>query len=167
MPRGRISLAQFLSMRTKISNCAIFLLALFICHLVLSICGLYRSRRLSSRRAEIVDVLKATTLSVMCFVAIGSVFSIRMITLPFLALFWAVSTAVLCAFRLLLRVALARIRAHGRNLRYMLILGTNPRAVEFARRISANPERGYRLLGFVDDEWPGLAEFQASAAFSW
>ncbi len=157
---GKISLAQFLSMRTKISNCAIFVLALFTCHFVLSICGLYRSRRLSSRRAEIIDVLKAMTLSVMCFVAIGSGFSIRMITLPFLVDFWAVSTTLLCGFRLLLRVVLARVRARGRNLRHMLILGTNPRAVEFARRISANPERGYRLLGFVDDEWAGMADFR-------
>jgi exopolysaccharide biosynthesis polyprenyl glycosylphosphotransferase len=157
---GKISLAQFLSMRTKISNFAIFILALFVCHLVLSICGLYRSRRLSSRRAEIVDILKATSVSLVCLVAIGSVFSVRMITLPFLVLFWAVSTAILCVCRVLLRVVLARIRAHGRNLRYMLILGTNPRAVEFARRISANPERGYRLLGFVDDEWPGMADFR-------
>lgn len=154
-----ISLTQFLSIRTKISNCVIFLLALFICHLILSICGLYRSMRLATKRAEIADVLKATTLSVVCFVAIGSAFYVRMITLPFLAFFWVISTSVLCAFRLSLRITLARIRAHGRNLHYMLVLGTNPRAVEFARRISASRERGYRLLGFVDNEWPGMADF--------
>jgi hypothetical protein len=28
--------------------------------------------------------------------------------------------------------------------------------VEFAKRLLASPERGYRLLGFVDDEWPGM-----------
>jgi len=159
---GNISLTQFLSMRTKTTDYAIFALALLLCHFVFSACGLYRSRRLSSRRGEMADVLKATTLSIVCFVAIGSVFSVKMITLPFLALFWVTSTAGLGAFRFLLRVALARIRTYGRNLRYMLILGTNSRAVDFARRISAKQERGYRLLGFVDDEWPGLAEFETS-----
>lgn len=109
-----------------------------------------------------VDVCQAMTISVVSFVVIGSVFSVKMITLPFLALFWVLSTAVLCIFRLLLRRVLARIRTHGRNLRYLLILGTNPRALEFARRISASPERGYRLLGFVDDEWVGLTEFRRS-----
>jgi exopolysaccharide biosynthesis polyprenyl glycosylphosphotransferase len=157
---GNISLTQFLSIRTKISDGVIFLLALFICHLIFSICGLYRSMRLSSKRAELKDIAKATTLSVVCFVAIGSAFNIRMITLPFLALFWVISTSVLCAFRLSLRIGLARIRAQGRNSHHMLILGTNPRAVEFARRIVANPERGYRLLGFVDDEWAGMAAFR-------
>ena len=159
---GQISLSQFFSMRTKTANYAVFALALLICHIVFSACGLYRSRRLSSRRGEMVDVLKATTLSIVCFIAIGSVFSVRMITLPFLALFWVTNTVGLVAFRFLLRVALAQIRAYGRNLRYMLILGTNPRAVDFARRISLKQERGYRLLGFVDDNWPGLAEFERS-----
>jgi exopolysaccharide biosynthesis polyprenyl glycosylphosphotransferase len=40
----------------------------------------------------------------------------------------------------------------------MLILGTNPRAVEFAHRISARVDRGYRFLGFVDDDWPGFPD---------
>ena len=157
---GTISLAQFLSIRTKISNYVVFLLSLFTCHLIFSICGLYRSMRLSSKRAEMADISKATSLSVVCFVAIGSAFSVRMITLPFLALLWVVSTSVLCAFRLSLRIGLARIRARGRNSHHMLILGTNPRAVEFGGRIVANQERGYRLLGFVDDDWPGMAEFR-------
>lgn len=159
---GRIPLSRFPSLRTKTTDFAIFALALLLCHFVFSACGLYRSRRLSSRRGEMADVSKATTLSVVCFVAIGSVFSVRMITLSFLALFWVTSTAGLCTFRFLLRVALARIRTHGRNLRYMLILGTNPRAIDFATKINAKQERGYRLLGFVDDDWQGLAEFKTS-----
>ena len=34
-----VSLAQFLSMRTKISDFVIFGLTLFLCHLVLGVCG--------------------------------------------------------------------------------------------------------------------------------
>jgi exopolysaccharide biosynthesis polyprenyl glycosylphosphotransferase len=48
---------------------------------------------------------------------------------------------------------------HGRNLHFILILGTNRRAVGFARRIESTPELGYRIIGFVDDVWPGLATF--------
>jgi exopolysaccharide biosynthesis polyprenyl glycosylphosphotransferase len=57
---------------------------------------------------------------------------------------------------------LAIVRRHGHNLRYMLILGTNSRAIEFARKIEAAPERGYQLLGFVDEDWPKLDEFNAT-----
>ncbi|MGC2162101.1 MAG: sugar transferase [Silvibacterium sp.] len=159
---GKISLAPFLSMRMKISNFLIFGLAMFLCHLMFCICGQYRSRRLSSRRAELMDVSKATTLSALCLLAIGSAFSVRMITPQFLAAFWLVSTTVLCASRLLLRIVLAQFRVRGRNLRHMLILGTNPRAIEFALRIDESSERGYHILGFVDNDWQGLLKFKAT-----
>ena len=53
-----------------------------------------------------------------------------------------------------------RARIRGRNLRNMLIIGTNSRAIEFARKIEAKAELGYRILGFADDEWAGLQELQ-------
>jgi exopolysaccharide biosynthesis polyprenyl glycosylphosphotransferase len=154
-----VSLVRFLSMRTRIVNFAIFILALFICHIVFQLCGLYRSRRLSRRRIEILDVVRAMTLNTACFVAFASFFSIRMITIQFLVIFWILGTFFLSVSRLTIRRVAAHLRIHGRDLRYMLILGTNPRAVEFARRLLANPQRGFRLLGFVDDDWAGMKEF--------
>lgn len=150
-----VSLAQFLALRTKVSDFLIFGLALLLCHVVLCLCGLYKPIGIASRRTEIANVLPATALCVACFVALGWVFFIRMMTLQFLAVFWALSTTILCAARLVL----GYIHLCGRNLRYMLILGTNPRAAEFARRLVANRNSGYRLLGFVDDEWAGITEF--------
>ena len=156
------SLVRFLSMRTKVSNFAIFVLALCICHVVLQVCGLYRSMRLSSRRSELLDILKATTLYTACFVVFGWIFSIQMVTISFLTTFWAMSTLTLGIARMILRVAAARLRRHGRNLRYMLVLGTNPRAVEFAHRISNRIDRGYRFLGFVDDHWEGFPDLSGT-----
>lgn len=151
-----LSLMSFLSMRTRVSNFVILVLALLICHMVFQICSLYRSRRLSRRRTEVLDVAKAMTLNTACFVAFASFFSIQMITIQFLGIFWLLSTVLLCTARLSIRRVAGYVRVHGRNLRHMLVLGTNPRAVEFAHRLLANPERGYHLLGFVDDEWPGM-----------
>ena len=37
----------------------------------------------------------------------------------------------------------------------MLIVGTNERAREFARKIEDKQELGYHLLGFVDEQWKG------------
>ena len=155
----RYPLAQFLSMRTKVSNLVIFGFTLFLCHVVLCICGLYRLTRLSSRRAKITDLLRATTLCTVCLLAASWVFSIQMITTHFLVLFWILSTGIMSLTRELLNLVLGYMRIRGRNLRYMLILGTNPRAAGFARRVLANRERGYHLLGFVDDHWPGMDEF--------
>jgi exopolysaccharide biosynthesis polyprenyl glycosylphosphotransferase len=42
----------------------------------------------------------------------------------------------------------------------MLIVGTNSRATEFAKKIDAKPALGYRIVGFVDQEWHGSPQFQ-------
>lgn len=156
----KITFIQFLSMRTKISDIAVLGIAFITSHLVYTLCGLYMSRRLSGKTAEMADIVKATTVTVVSFVVIASIFSVQMITMRFLAIFWVVNIISLCLSRLAMRAILAKVRLRGRNLRHMLILGTNERAVEFARRINASKDRGYHLLGFVDDEWPGMAEFR-------
>jgi exopolysaccharide biosynthesis polyprenyl glycosylphosphotransferase len=58
-----------------------------------------------------------------------------------------------------MREFLAWVRMHGRNLRNVLIVGTNARAKEFARTIDGRPELGYQLIGFADEEWAGSREF--------
>ena len=155
----RLSFPEFLLMRTRLINLGIALLGLLLCHVLFQVCGLYRSRRLSKRFNETVDVVKATTLTTSCFVVFGALFRIQMISIHFLTLFWIMSTLALTTGRLMLRVIAASFRMRGRDLRYMLILGTNSRAREFARTIERNPQLGYRLLGFVDNEWPGLSDF--------
>jgi exopolysaccharide biosynthesis polyprenyl glycosylphosphotransferase len=157
-----VSLGQFLAMRTRVSNYAIYLLALFSSHFAFSTCGLYRSRRLSKKIDLLIDLIKGTTLCVGCFVVLGALFSVRMFTSSFIALFWVLSYVILCAARFSLLEILASLRSSGKNLRHMLILGTNAQAVEFARRILSDRERGYRIVGFVDDDWPGMKNFKGS-----
>src|SRR5262249_45976776 len=48
------------------------------------------------------------------------------------------------------------------NLHHILVLGTNARAIAFGQRIEAMPERGYRVLGFADNDWWGIEEFKGS-----
>ncbi len=156
-------LEQFLSYRVKLSNCAIFALALFLCHIMLSLCGLYESKRLSTKRAELLDALKATALSTACLAVLAMLFSLRMVNTPkFLLLFWAIVSMAVCASRWLLRYWLAGVRRDGHNLRHILIMGTNARAIAFARKMAAVPEYGYRLVGFVDHDWALMHEFQAT-----
>ena len=152
-----ISLARFLSMRVKVRNFALFALFLLAWHLVFSSFGLYSSKRFSPRWAEVLDIAKATTLgSAIVFVA-AIFLRIQMVTPLFILLFWVASTLAGAGSRVLLRYMLGGIRRRGRNLREMVVVGTNPRAIRFARKIEARPELGYRIVGFVDNElvWPG------------
>jgi exopolysaccharide biosynthesis polyprenyl glycosylphosphotransferase len=155
-----ISFEPFLEMRIKIQNFAIFFGFLLIWHVLFSLFGLYHSRRFSSRRDEIVDVAKATSVGTLVIVIFVFFFEISMVTPTFLGVFWATSTGITILNRLALRYALGKVRAHGHNLRHLVIVGTNPRGIEFARKIESKPELGYRIIGFVDNEWSGIQEFQ-------
>ena len=152
------SLAEFLGMRVRIGNFAIAVTGVIALHVAMRACQLYRSRRLSSRRAELLDISKASILCTALVATFGLIFQIRMVTGVFLGAFLVLSVVGLAIERMLLRGVASYMRRHGRDLRYVLILGTNERAREFARRITNDPDSGYRLRGFVDQEWYGVDE---------
>jgi exopolysaccharide biosynthesis polyprenyl glycosylphosphotransferase len=146
------SLEEVLAMRVKISNFVIFSGLLLCWHLLFSAWGMYASHRLSSRRDEVLDLAAAITVGTLSIAAGHYVFHIALITPKFVIAFWAGAVFTAVVSRLLLRLFLAQVRIHGRNLRDMLIVGTNPRGVQFAQKIMQNPALGYRVVGFVDHE---------------
>jgi exopolysaccharide biosynthesis polyprenyl glycosylphosphotransferase len=157
-----VSLADFLSMQVKVRNFALFALFLLVWHIIFSFCRLYNSRRLSPRWQEALDLVKATTLGAGLLGLAAFLFRLEMVTPRFAVGFWSISSVTLISSRLVGRHLLSRLRVRGRNLRQMLIVGTNPRAVHFARKIAATPALGYSLLGFVDRAWAGGGEFRKS-----
>jgi exopolysaccharide biosynthesis polyprenyl glycosylphosphotransferase len=156
------SLSAFLAIRVKLANFVVLIAVLLAWHLIFSLCGFYQSKRLSTLAPIIVDALKATTLAAIALIVMAKVFRISMVTVTFVAVFWLLTSSVIVIARVAVRYVLGKIRLRGRNLRNVLILGSNSRAVEFARRIESKPELGYRILGFVDDDWPGRQEFLRS-----
>jgi exopolysaccharide biosynthesis polyprenyl glycosylphosphotransferase len=155
-----VSLERFLSIRVKLSNCALFAFILLAWHIIFSLCRVYESKRLSARRVEIIELLKAVAFSTALLALLAELIRISMITSRFLASFWFISSLLLVASRLALRPLLGTLRKRGRNLRHMLVLGTNSRAIDFARKILDKPELGYRLVGFVDEDWQRIEEFK-------
>jgi exopolysaccharide biosynthesis polyprenyl glycosylphosphotransferase len=160
--RGGVPFSDFLSVRVKLWNFAIVAMVIVVWHLVFSMFGFYGSTRLATWRSLISDTIIATTVAVLCFAVVAQLFRIRMATPRFLVLLWVLSSVFVLSARVIIRYLLHTVRRRGRNLRHMLVLGTNSRAMEFASRIEARSELGYRVLGFVDDEWPGLQEFRKS-----
>lgn len=152
--------ADFFSMRVKVRNFILFAALLIIWHNVFVLFGLYDSRRLSAITREVFDVFKATTIGAGAVYLAALAFKLVMVTPVFLIDLWLISSAVMVVSRLLARYALFQARLHNRNLRTMLIVGTNPRAVLFAQSIETRPTRGYRVLGFADQDWEGLQEFR-------
>ncbi|MEM8933297.1 MAG: sugar transferase [Acidobacteriota bacterium] len=131
--------------------------------------GLYNSRRLESSLAETRDVVRAGFFASLAVWAIAStavapiLSDLMRVELDFLrfgiyfALLAIGSTIVV---RLFIRHLLTKARLRGRNLRAVLVVGTNHRAIRFATSIEAKPELGYYVVGFVDEEWDGIAGFK-------
>jgi exopolysaccharide biosynthesis polyprenyl glycosylphosphotransferase len=154
------TISSFFASKVSLSSCVLFAIAILLCHAMFSLSGLYQSKRMSTKISEAADVLRAMTFSTACLWCEGKLFSILVMTPSFLLAFWAIGSLVVIISRLLLRYVLGGIRKRGRNLHHVLVLGTNARAVAFARMIEAMPERGCHLLGFVDDDWSGMEKFK-------
>jgi len=159
---GPVSFAQFLSIRIKLENLIVFLVLLCIWHFIFSMLGLYGSMRLASRMKEAKDAIKATSLSALVLLSASFLLQFQMVTLGFVLIFWCVSSSVAVLSRLAVRTWLRRLRIRGRNLRNVLIVGSNRRAIDFAKTIHSKPELGYCVIGFADEEWPEVGELQRS-----
>lgn len=157
---GGISLAGFLAMRVKLVNFVTFSLVLLAWHGIFALCGQYQSQRLARWSSVVANATFATTIASLFLGVAAVVFQISMVTLEFFLLFWIFASVLVSGSRLLIRSGLEMVRVRGRNLRYILILGTNRRAVEFARQLDATPGWGYRVLGFVDREWHEGADLE-------
>jgi exopolysaccharide biosynthesis polyprenyl glycosylphosphotransferase len=161
--REGIGIAEFLSMRIKVENFFLFLGIVGVWHVLFASLGVYRSQRLSTQKSELVHVFRATSACALSVGVLGSLLSIRMVTPEFLLAFWLLTTWALILSRLGLRFFLEGVRRRGHNLRRILIVGTNSRAVQFARKIESMTESGYRVIGFVDDLWSGQQDFLATS----
>jgi len=157
---GSLSFTEFLSVRIKLQNILVFFCLLGLWHIIFTSLGLYNSKRLTSRLAEVIDVVKATSAATTVLVLAALLIGFRMVTPTFVGFFWVSSTLILASQRFVTRTWLRRVRAAGHNTRNMLIVGSNRRAIEFAKMIQSRPELGYRILGFADRAWHGTAELE-------
>ena len=123
--------------------------------------GLYRHRYMSFLRFRpyhFIDLIKATSLGTLLLL-LGAAFlvGVEWITAWLVLKFWASVTLGTLLTREGLNLLLRELRLQGRNLRHILIVGTNSRAQGLAKKIKMQPELGYALRGFVDDNWGDAA----------
>ena len=156
---GGMTFGEFMALRIKLGNFLLFGLLLILWHNLFIVCGLYASKRLTTTRAAILEVFGATVLAGVVLTVLIQIFQIHLGTPKFVILFWAFCTAGMIGGRLAARSVLLALRSRGRNRRFILIVGTNDRAIHFAQQIAKHPELGYNIVGFVDDDWSGIQTF--------
>ncbi|WP_449244586.1 sugar transferase [Desulfobacca acetoxidans] len=153
---------DFLSIRLKFSNFLIILILMAIWYALLNLFNLYQARRFESWKTDLIDVVHATTSCALVLYLMSVIFQVAIATPIFLFLFWLYLTVAKIIIRISLRIFLEFLRRRGLQITYVLIVGTNSRAVDFARSIENKLELGYRVIGFVDREWPGMKKFRDS-----
>lgn len=161
-PHNPLSLLQILQYRIEIVQGILFVVFALVWHLVFVVHNLYDSKRLSSFSAEIQDVTKATITGSFILFSSFLLFKEGQGNTIFVLSFWAICTSAILAVRLCMRYTLSYLRRRGRNLRFLLIIGTNSRAVHFADTINAHPEIGFVVKGFIDADWDGVKQFGKS-----
>jgi exopolysaccharide biosynthesis polyprenyl glycosylphosphotransferase len=119
---------------------------------VLWLHGLYRPRARWTVRSEAVALARATF--VMALVTLSVLFVMRLpdISRTYLVLLFPGLWGVGLATRIALRYAFMRMREHGYNLRYVLVIGAGPKAQAFAAKLEDHRELGLRIHGFLDDD---------------
>jgi exopolysaccharide biosynthesis polyprenyl glycosylphosphotransferase len=157
-----VPFTQFLSIRIKIVNFILFIGFGLVWHSLLALSGAYYVRRLTPWKEEIKDIFHGTSFGTLALLLMGVVFKLSLVTPVFLIVFWLVTSSVTLLTRSIVKLIMAKLWLKGINLQNAVIVGSNARAVKFAKNLESNPELGYRVMGFVDNEWQGNTLFQES-----
>ena len=157
-----LTLARIMGVRITLGNCLLFTLLLVNWHFIFTHCGLYVSKRLTTRRTEALEVFKATSLASAFLFLSAKIFHIGMVDRAFILVFWICSTFLMVSARFGAQALLSSMRRRGKNSRFLLVVGTNERAIDFADLVANRPDLGYKIVGFVDDDWHGIRNFEAT-----
>jgi exopolysaccharide biosynthesis polyprenyl glycosylphosphotransferase len=159
MPRnGLVWPYDLWQINLKLINVLLLVLLVYIWHAVFLSMGLYDSRRFDRGKGEYHDVFKAVVMGSMLLLVAGVLFRRDHINREVVLYFATLSFIFTCMGRFVLRLFMGWVRVHNRNLRRLLLVGSNCRGMTFARRVKANPQLGYRVVGYIDDELPPYCE---------
>jgi FlaA1/EpsC-like NDP-sugar epimerase len=119
--------------------------------IALSMNGLYRPRARWSIVREAIDVLQATIILSLVTLSVLFLFRLPEVSRQYMLILFPALAAATVTSRILLRLAMEELRRHGKNLRFVLVLGAGPRGQAFAGKLEGHRELGLRVVGFLDD----------------
>jgi exopolysaccharide biosynthesis polyprenyl glycosylphosphotransferase len=112
----------------------------------------YQADRFVALQTQLKDLLKATSASSFWLLLISATLTLEAFTAQAILAFFAITTAVGVLSRLMMRLVLVQARSSGYNYRFVLVVGTNEKARQVARKIECRPEFGCKIVGFVTEQ---------------
>jgi len=128
--------------------------------LLLSAAGFYRSHRTLPLGEEIWAAAKVSFGGTAILVLLIYGMRLEFVSRWFLVLFGTVNFVFLATEKVALRLLSRWVRARGFNFRTALIVGTGPKATQFADFLEAHSHWGFRVLGYLDDDNGGEIRMQ-------
>jgi exopolysaccharide biosynthesis polyprenyl glycosylphosphotransferase len=111
--------------------------------------GMYRSRARWTRRSDVAAVLRATVVQLVATLSLLWIFKLPDVSRLLLAVVFPSLAVTAIGIRIAVRQMLVLARDHGRNVRYMLVLGAGPRAKAFADLVESHAELGLVVIGHL------------------
>ncbi len=144
------SVTNVFAMRIAVGNVVIFGIYVAFCSAIFSICGLYRSHRMSCVTRRVREVFLAVTLITGIIVGLRGSLDLLFATNKFLLVFWLLLLVILVLAHEVAQQLLYYARARGKNLRTIVIVGDWREATDLAERLEKNSNFGYRVLDIID-----------------
>lgn len=117
--------------------------------------GLYDPRRLTSFRRLPLDLVKVSGFGLLLLIGVTYILKVPDMSRVFLLLFAALTVGTLAGGRLAVRAALRRSGRKDLQWRNIIVVGTDDKAIDFARIVCSNDKWGFRLLGLVSENRTG------------
>lgn len=117
--------------------------------------SLYNSHRLKSRLQEAFTIFKANFYSTLIFVVLLYFLADKKLSRSVILLYFLSSTILLITARMIVRNILRTLRAKGKNLRYILLVGNGAPIEQYIQNILNFKESGIQFVGWIDSN--GLA----------
>ncbi len=149
------SITEFINLRISIINFISLTFIVLSWHVFFKILGIYDSKRLLKFYHQMIIILKGVSLCAFSMFFINFFIPFDFVTLTFLNLFWIYGLMLLLLERVAMRIFQLYLRKQGKNLRYVLIAGTNIKAQKLAKQLLMHPDYGYKINGFIDENWEG------------
>jgi Undecaprenyl-phosphate glucose phosphotransferase len=112
---------------------------------------LYEPRRIKGLTHELVIIIKSNLISLAVLLSILFIFKFMDFSRMVLFLFIIINIVLTTLERVSIRLFLQNIRKKGYNIKYILVIGADEHGQEFVKKIKANKQLGFSVIGFLDD----------------
>lgn len=122
--------------------------------------GLYQPRRLNTFRRLPIDLIKVSGTGLLLLMGVTYLLKVPDISRIFLVTFAAFTVVTLICGRLVIRTFMHRSGRREFQSCNVIVVGTNEKALEFARQVASNDKWGLHLLGLVSENRVGPHELR-------